>query len=47
MTGGWMVAFFIGRDNMRELWNMLQAVLPESVDGWVTFLEAVTDCCMP
>ena len=36
MTGGRDVAFFIGRDNMRELWNMLQAVFT-GIGGWLGY----------
>ncbi len=34
MTGGLMVAFFIGRNKRRELWNMLQAVFT-GIGGWL------------
>ena len=36
MTGGRDVAFFIGRDNMRELWNMLQVVFT-GIGGWLGY----------
>ncbi len=36
MTGGRDVAFFIGGDNMRELWNMLQAVFT-GIGGWLGY----------
>ena len=31
-----MVAFFIGRNKMRELWNMLQAVFT-GIGGWLGY----------
>ena len=36
MTGGLMVAFFIWRKNMRELWNMLQAAFT-GIGGWLGY----------
>ena len=36
MTGGLTVAFFIGRNKMRELWNMLQAVFT-GIGGWLGY----------
>ena len=36
MTGGRDVAFFIGRNKMRELWNMLQAVFI-GIGGWLGY----------
>ena len=36
MTGGLMVAFFIGRNKMRELWNILQAVFT-GIGGWLGY----------
>ena len=36
MTGGRDVAFFIGRNKMRELWNMLQAVFT-GIGGWFDY----------
>ena len=36
MTGGLKVAFFIGRNKMRELWNMLQAVFT-GIGGWLGY----------
>ena len=36
MTGGLKVAFFIGEKNMRELWNMLQAVFT-GIGGWLGY----------
>ena len=34
--GGRDVAFFIGRNKMRELWNMLQAVFT-GIGGWLGY----------
>ena len=36
MTGGLMVALFIGRDSMRELWNMVQAAFT-GIGGWLGY----------
>ena len=36
MTGGRDVAFFIGRNKMRELWNMRQAVFT-GIGGWLGY----------
>ena len=36
MTGGLKVAFFIGEKNMRELWNMLQAMFT-GIGGWLGY----------
>ena len=36
MTGGLKVAFFIGRKNMRELWNMAQAMFT-GIGGWLGY----------
>ena len=36
MTGGLKVAFFYWRKNMRELWNMLQAMFT-GIGGWLGY----------
>ena len=36
MTGGRDVALFIGRNKMRELWNMVQAVFT-GIGGWLGY----------